>query len=145
MLLNSNLLIDIARVLHISVDKTSHTELCSGVAGNILAISCCTAVRKLGSGRVSCPLCSTSVEDALVELMNLSHRLVSIDKLHYLATEAGFEEDFLFHFGRKVLPSNNIEDVEFWIGLVQRKLSNAFHRENVIADKHNFHDKVSIY
>ncbi|XP_006356144.1 uncharacterized protein [Solanum tuberosum] len=114
----------------------------SGVAGNILAISCCTAVRKLGSGRVSCPLFSASVEDALVELMNLSHRLVSIDKLHYLATEAGFEEDFLIHFGSKVLPSNNIEDVEFWIGLVQRKLSNAFHRENVIADKHNFHDKV---
>lgn len=102
-------------------------------------------MRKLGSGRVSCPLFSASVEDALVELMNLSHRLVSIDKLHYLATEAGFEEDFLIHFGRKVLPSNNIEDVEFWIGLVQRKLSNAFHRENVIADKHNFHDKVSIY
>lgn len=114
----------------------------SGVAGNILAISCCAAVGKLGSGRVSCPLFSASVEDALVELMNLSHRLVSVDKLHYLATEAGLEEDFLFHFGRKVLPSNSIEDVEFWIGLVQRKLSNAFHRENVIADKHTFHDKV---
>nr|XP_016466803.1 PREDICTED: uncharacterized protein LOC107789494 isoform X1 [Nicotiana tabacum] len=114
----------------------------SGVAGNILAISCCTAVRKLGSGRVSCPLFSASIEDALVELMNLSHRLVSVDKLHYLATEAGFEEDFLFHFGRKVLPSNSIEDVEFWIGLVQRKLSNAFHRENVITDKHTFHEKV---
>ncbi|XP_060219115.1 uncharacterized protein LOC132645876 isoform X2 [Lycium barbarum] len=114
----------------------------SGVAGNILAISCCTAVQKLGPGRVSCPLFSASVEDALVELMNLSQRLVSVDKLHYLATEAGFEEDFLFHFGRKVLPSNSIEDVEFWIGLVQSKLSNAFHRENVIADKHTFHDKV---
>ncbi|XP_059299649.1 uncharacterized protein LOC132052230 isoform X1 [Lycium ferocissimum] len=114
----------------------------SGVAGNILAISCCTAVQKLGPGRVSCPLFSASVEDALVELMNLSERLVSVDKLHYLATEAGFEEDFLFQFGRKVLPSNSIEDVEFWIGLVQSKLSNAFHRENVIADKHTFHDKV---
>nr|XP_033514276.1 uncharacterized protein LOC104105055 isoform X2 [Nicotiana tomentosiformis] len=114
----------------------------SGVAGNILAISCCTAVRKLGSGRVSCPLFTASIEDALVELMNLSHRLVSVDKLHYLATEAGFEEDFLFHFGRKVLPSNSIEDVEFWIGLVQRKLSNAFHRENVITDEHTFHGKV---
>lgn len=99
-------------------------------------------MRKLGSGRVSCPLFTASIEDALVELMNLSHRLVSVDKLHYLATEAGFEEDFLFHFGRKVLPSNSIEDVEFWIGLVQRKLSNAFHRENVITDKHAFHEKV---
>lgn len=143
--MNCNLLIGIARIRHISVDKTSNTELFSGVAGDILAISCCAAVQKLGSGRVSCPLFSASVEDALVELMNLSHRLVSIDKLHYLATKAGFEEEFLFHFGRKVLPSNNIEDVKFWIGLVQRKLSNAFHRENVIADKHNFHDKVSIY
>ncbi|KAK4375413.1 hypothetical protein RND71_006090 [Anisodus tanguticus] len=134
----------VLRILHVSVDKISNTELFSGVAGNILAISCCTAVRKLGSGRVSCPLFSASVEDALVELMNFSHRLVSVDKLHYLATEAGFEEDFLFHFGRKVLPSNSIEDVEFWIGLVQTKLSNAFHRENVIADKHTFHDKVVV-
>ncbi|KAF3681438.1 hypothetical protein FXO38_01697 [Capsicum annuum] len=53
-LLNSNLMITIARILYTSVDKTYNTE----VAGNILAISCCTTVRKLGSGRVSCPIFS---------------------------------------------------------------------------------------
>ncbi|CAL5443923.1 unnamed protein product [Camellia sinensis] len=91
-----------------------------GVAGIILVISCCAAVRKLGSGRVSCTLFSLSIEDALIELMNFSHDLVSVDKLHSLATEAGFEEDFLLHFGKKVLPSKNIEEVEFWIGLFRK-------------------------
>ncbi|KAI7985035.1 hypothetical protein LOK49_LG14G01944 [Camellia lanceoleosa] len=114
----------------------------SGVAGIILAISCCAAVRKLGSGRVSCTLFSLSIEDALIELMNFSHDLVSVDKLHSLATEAGFEEDFLLHFGKKVLPSKNIEEVEFWIGLVQKKLSTAFRRESVISGKQIFSDKV---
>ncbi|RVX17051.1 hypothetical protein CK203_002993 [Vitis vinifera] len=47
------------------------------------------AVGKLGSGHISCPLFISSIEDALIELMNLSHSLVSVDKLHQLATEAG--------------------------------------------------------
>lgn len=74
--------------------------------------------------------------------MNLSHSLVSVDKLHHLASEAGFEEDFLLHFGRKVLPCKDTEDMEFWIGLIQKKLSAAFHRESVLTHKHTFHNKV---
>ncbi|GFZ04186.1 hypothetical protein Acr_16g0008100 [Actinidia rufa] len=54
--------------------------------------SCCTAVKKLGA----------------------------VHKLHSLATEAGFEEDFLLHFGTKILPGKNIEEVEFWIGYLKR-------------------------
>lgn len=100
-------------------------------------------MRKLGSGRISCPSFSLSIEDVLVELMNLSYSLVSVDKLHHLATEAGFEEEFLLHFGTKVLPSKNVEDIEFWIGLVQEKLSVAFHRESVISGKQALCDKVS--
>ncbi|PIN20957.1 hypothetical protein CDL12_06352 [Handroanthus impetiginosus] len=114
----------------------------SGVAGTIMAITCCCAAGKLGSGRLSCSSFSNSIEDALVELMNMAHDLVSVDKLHQLATEAGFEEDFLCHFGRKILPSKNIEDIEFWIGLVQRKLSVAFQRESVIKGRHNLSDKI---
>mgnify|MGYP004710332971 CR=1 FL=1 len=117
----------------------------SGVAGIILAISCCAAIRKLDPGRISRPLFCISIEDALVKLMNLSHSLVSLDKLHHLASEAGFEEDFLLHFGRKVLPCKNTEDIEFWIGLVQKKLSAAFYRESVSTHRHMFHNKVSLY
>lgn len=120
-------------------------KLFSGVAGVILGISCCTAVRKLGSGRISCPQFAASIDDALVELRDLSCDLVSVDKLHQLAIEAGFEEDFLSHFGKKVIPSKNIEDVEFWIGLVQDKLSLAFHRESVITPNQTFIDKVGCH
>ncbi|KAM1011285.1 hypothetical protein FF1_046505 [Malus domestica] len=54
----------------------------SGAAGMVVAISCCAAVAKL------------------------------VERLHKLATEAGFEVDFLSHFGRKVLLSNKSEEVQ---------------------------------
>lgn len=73
-----------------------------------------------------------SIEDVLVELMDLSHSTVEVDKLHQLATEAGFELNFLSHFGAKVLPCNKIEELEFWIGLAQQKLSVAFQEEIMI-------------
>nr|GEX58776.1 LETM1-like protein [Tanacetum cinerariifolium] len=114
----------------------------SGVAGVILAISCCTAVRKLGSGRIGYALFTESIDDILVELMDLSCSLVTADKLHQLAIEAGFEDEFLLHFGKKVLPNKNIEDVEFWIGLVQKKLMFAFHREGVITGELTFRDNI---
>nr|XP_043623924.1 uncharacterized protein LOC122595596 [Erigeron canadensis] len=114
----------------------------SGVAGVILAISCCAAVRKLGSGRVACALLTESIDDVLVELMELSCSLVTVDKLQHLALEAGYEDEFLLHFGKKVLPNKNIEDVEFWIGLVQEKLVSAFHRESVLTSKLTLNDKI---
>ncbi|XP_034695820.1 uncharacterized protein LOC117921982 [Vitis riparia] len=114
----------------------------SGVAGIILAISCCVAVGKLGSGHISCPLFILSIEEALIELMNLSHSLVSVDKLHQLATKAGFEQEFLYNFGTKILPSQKSEDVEFWIGLAQKKLAKAIRRESVFSGLQTFQDKV---
>lgn len=101
-----------------------------------MAISCCAAVGKLGSARISCPLFSNSIEEASIELMTMSHSLVPLEKLHHLATEAGFEDNFLSHFGSKILPSKNVEDTEFWIGLIQRKLSTALHRESVTSGRH---------
>lgn len=103
-----------------------------------MAITCCAALEKLDCGRISCSSFSNSIDKAIIELMTIAHDLVSVDKLHQLATGAGFEERFLSHFGSKVLPSKNIEDIEFWIGLVQRKLSVAFQRESVT----NLSDKV---
>ncbi|KAJ6963556.1 hypothetical protein NC652_002005 [Populus alba x Populus x berolinensis] len=101
----------------------------SGVAGIIVAISCCAAVGKLGSERICCPLFKLSLEDVLIELMDLSHSIVEVDKLHKLATEAGFELDFLSHFGAKVFPCNKTEELELWIGLAQQKLSLALSKE----------------
>ncbi|KAK8678761.1 hypothetical protein V6N13_144246 [Hibiscus sabdariffa] len=114
----------------------------SGVAGIIMAISCCVAVEKLCSEHISCPLSKISVGDVIVELMNLSHGIVSVDKLHQLATEAGFETHFLSHFGAKVLSSKKNDEIEFWIGLAQRKLSVAFTKETMIPGKLAFNSKV---
>ncbi|KAL7099941.1 hypothetical protein ACP275_09G118200 [Erythranthe tilingii] len=114
----------------------------SGVAGTIMAITCCAAVGKLDAGRISCSSFSISIEEAIIELMTVAHDLVCIDKLHQLSTEAGFEDHFLSRFGSKVLPSKNVEDIEFWIGLVQTKLSVAFERESVVTkSRHNLSDK----
>ncbi|PWA89272.1 LETM1-like protein [Artemisia annua] len=114
----------------------------SGIAGIILAISCCSAVTKLGSGRFSCPEFSAVANNALAQLRDLACDLASVDKLHHLSIEAGVEDDFLSHFGKKVIPSKSIEDVEFWIGLVQEKLSVAFHRESVITPNQTSFGKV---
>ncbi|PON46916.1 CHCH- LETM1-like protein [Parasponia andersonii] len=119
-----------------------NTEVFSGVAGMVVAISCCAAVGKLGSGRTTCPLFTLSTEDVMIEFMDLAHCLVSVEKLHQLATEAGFELDFLSHFGTKVLQSKKSEELEFWIGLAQKKLSIAFHKEMVISTGRTFPDKV---
>ncbi|XP_028756088.1 uncharacterized protein LOC114715412 isoform X2 [Neltuma alba] len=106
----------------------------SGVAGIIVAITCCTAVVKLGSGHISCPLLISSFKGVLVELMDHSLDLATVDKLHHLATDAGFELDFLRHFGKRILPSEKIEDLEFWIGLAHEKLMKAFHEESIISN-----------
>ena len=75
--------------------------------------------------------------------MNLSHSLVSVDKLYQLATEAGFEREFLYNFGTKIQLSQKSEDVEFWIGLAQKKLAKAIRRESVFSGLQTFQDKVS--
>lgn len=85
----------------------------------------------------------SSIDDALIELMNLSPSLVSVDKLYQLATEAGFEQEFLYNFGPKILPSQKSEDLGFWIGLAQKKLAKAIRREHVFSGLQKLHDKVS--
>ncbi|RDX65393.1 hypothetical protein CR513_55957, partial [Mucuna pruriens] len=114
----------------------------SGIAGIIVAITCCSAVVKLGSRRICCPLLVLSLEDVLVKFMGFSLNLASVDKLHQLAIEAGFERNFLFHFGGKVFPSEKTEDLEFWIGLAHKKLLKAFCEENITSKKQNFQQKI---
>ncbi|CBI36042.3 unnamed protein product, partial [Vitis vinifera] len=60
-----------------------------------------------------------------------------------LATEAGFEREFLYNFGTKIQLSQKSEDVEFWIGLAQKKLAKAIRRESVFSGLQTFQDKVS--
>lgn len=82
------------------------------------------------------------MEDVSIELMNVCCGFVSMDKLHHLATEAGFELEFLFHFGKRLLPNKNTEDLEFWIGLAQKKLAIAFHKETVLSHTQDLPEKV---
>ncbi|XP_020966714.1 uncharacterized protein LOC107616797 isoform X2 [Arachis ipaensis] len=111
----------------------------SGIAGIIVAITCCTAVVKLGCGRIRCPIPVLCFEDVLVKLMDFSLNLASVDKLHQLATEAGFELNFLLHFGKKILPSEKTEELEFWIGLAHKKLQKAFSEESIMSNKKSEH------
>ncbi|XP_047174379.1 uncharacterized protein LOC124842015 isoform X2 [Vigna umbellata] len=114
----------------------------SGIAGIIVAITCCSAVVKFGSRHICCSLLVLSLEDVLVKLMDFSPNLASMDKLHQLATEAGFEQYFLYHFGGKVFPSEKTEDLEFWIGLAHKKLLKAFNEESISLKKQNFQQKI---
>ncbi|MED6118878.1 hypothetical protein PIB30_006667 [Stylosanthes scabra] len=117
-------------------------EAFSGIAGMIVAITCCTAVVKLGSGRIRRQKPVLCLEEVLVKLMDFSLNLALVDKLHQLATEAGFELNFLSHFGKKILPSEKTEDLEFWIGLAHKKLQKAFSEESVMSNKQSFQHKI---
>ncbi|MED6196795.1 hypothetical protein PIB30_050665 [Stylosanthes scabra] len=117
-------------------------EAFSGIAGMIVAITCCTAVVKLGSGRIRCQKPVLCLEEVLVKLMDFSLNLALVDKLHQLATEAGFELNFLSHFGKKILPSEKSEDLEFWIGLAHKKLQKAFSEESIMSNKKSFQRKI---
>lgn len=108
-----------------------------------MAISCCAAVGKLSFRRITNALPTFSIEDVMIELMNLAHSIVPVEKLHHLATEAGFESDFLSHFGKEVLSRKRSEELEFWIGLAQKKMSVEFRNFNVTRVGQTLHDKVS--
>ncbi|XP_063937436.1 uncharacterized protein LOC108195078 [Daucus carota subsp. sativus] len=113
----------------------------SRVAGIVMTISCYIAVMRLGPGRLSYIPFSFLINIILNELMNSSYAIVSVAKLHHLASEAGFEEEFLLHFGEKIFPFKDIEDLEFWLGLAVSKLSVALRREGVISGQQVFCDK----
>ncbi|XP_054782893.1 uncharacterized protein LOC129290204 isoform X2 [Prosopis cineraria] len=113
----------------------------SGVAGIIVAITCCNAVVKFGSEHISCPFLTSSFKEVLVKLMDHSLDLATVDKLHHLATEAGFELNFLLHVGKQILPSEKIEDLEFWIELAHKKLLKAFHEESITSNMKNLQCK----
>ncbi|KAG5001585.1 hypothetical protein JHK87_022657 [Glycine soja] len=116
-----------------------------GIAGIIVAITCSNAVVKLGAWRICCPLLVLSLEDILVKLMDFSLNLAPVDKLHRLATEAGFELNFLSHFGGNVFPNEKTEDLEFLIGLAHKKLLKAFCEESITSKKQNFQQKNALH
>ncbi|KAF6163445.1 hypothetical protein GIB67_029294 [Kingdonia uniflora] len=112
----------------------------SGVAEVIHSICFCAAVDKLAK-RVSCPRFTLSIPEIMGELMDLSYSLVSMDRLHSLASKAGVEQEFLAHFGSKVLPNKEIREVAFWIGLVYKRLCVAFRRESFISSREGFNNR----
>ncbi|XP_038988031.1 uncharacterized protein LOC120112535 [Phoenix dactylifera] len=115
-------------------DATLSTKKFSCIAGTVLATSCCVALTKLGAKRISCPAFTMSLPDLTRELMDTLHGSSSIGKLHRSATNAGFENEFLSHFGPKVLHHDTRGEVMFWMRLLEVKLVAAFSRENVITN-----------
>ncbi|KAF6172059.1 hypothetical protein GIB67_029477 [Kingdonia uniflora] len=84
----------------------------SGVAEVIHSLCFCAAVDKLAE-RVSCPRFTLSIPEIMGEFMDLSYSLVSMDRLHSLASKAGVEQEFLAHFGSKIL-AEEMEWLDFY-------------------------------
>ena len=99
----------------------------------VLAISCTIAVQKLGAERISCPSFTHSFPDMIGELMDVLLGLVSMDKLHKFASKAGFEHEFLAHFGSNVLLYHDTScEVVFWVSMAWRKLIFAFLKVDIV-------------
>lgn len=112
----------------------------SGVAVIIVAISCTIAVQKLCAEHISRPLFTHSFLDMIGELMELLLGFGSMDKLHTFASKAGFEQEFLAHFGSKLLNHKTSSEVVFLVSMAWRKLVVAFQREGVVAKLQIFHN-----
>ncbi|RZC90486.1 hypothetical protein C5167_029619 [Papaver somniferum] len=125
-------------------EESKSTRTSSGVAVIIRAICCCVAIRNLGAPRVSFPMLTLNIPQIVGKLMDSVHKLVGIDKLHSLACKAGFEQEFLSHFGAKIVLNKTNQDAVFWITLVHEKLVAAFHRESVISEIQGIHNTMDL-
>ncbi|KAL9661625.1 hypothetical protein QQ045_026449 [Rhodiola kirilowii] len=115
----------------------------SGAAGITVAISCCVAIESLGSAYLSSATFKFWLQNSASLLFSSTHCLVQVGKLHDLSIKAGFENEFLAHFGANIMSSKNDSEIEFWIELAQDKLSAAFQREGLkLTATEKLHDKV---
>lgn len=102
----------------------------------MLALSCLAAVTKLGSAKVSCPQFFSMVPDFTGRFMDMLLDFVPISEAYKSMKAIGLQREFLFHFGPraaigKFLHDHGVEEISFWVDLVQKQLQRAIDREKI--------------
>ncbi|XP_058088790.1 uncharacterized protein LOC131235589 isoform X2 [Magnolia sinica] len=102
----------------------------------ILALSCMAAITKLGPAKVSCPQFFSMVPDITGRFMDKFVEFVPIRQTYYSMRDIGLRREFLVHFGPRaascrVKNDRGIEEIAFWVELIQQQLQRAIDREKI--------------
>ncbi|XP_057976816.1 uncharacterized protein LOC131163965 [Malania oleifera] len=102
----------------------------------MLALTCMAAVTKLGPTKISCSQFSSMIPDITGRLMDMLVDFVPIRQAYLSIKDIGLCREFLVHFGPRaaaggVKSDRRIDEVVFWVDLVQRQLQRAIDREKI--------------
>ncbi|XP_052174277.1 uncharacterized protein LOC127789350 isoform X3 [Diospyros lotus] len=112
----------------------------SGSANDIsllmLALSCIAAITKLGPTKISCSQFFSMIPDVTGRLMEMVLNFLPIRQAYHSIKDIGLRREFLVHFGPqaaacRVKNDQGIEEVVFWVSLVQKQLQRAIDREKI--------------
>ncbi|XP_020110980.1 uncharacterized protein LOC109725950 isoform X3 [Ananas comosus] len=116
--------------------ESTSSSTASDLSLLMLALSCLAAVTKLGSAKVSCPQFFSMVPDVTGRFMDMLLDFVPISEAYKSMKAIGLQREFLFHFGPraaigKFLHDHGVEEISFWVDLVQKQLQRAIDREKI--------------
>ncbi|XP_026660984.1 uncharacterized protein LOC103708479 isoform X3 [Phoenix dactylifera] len=116
--------------------ESSGSDTTNDLSLIMLALSCVAAITKLGSAKVSCSQFFSTVPDITGRLMDMLLDFLPLKKAYYSIKDIGLHREFLFHFGPraavgKFKNDQAVEEIAFWVDLVQKQLQWAIDRERI--------------
>ncbi|GAA0143980.1 hypothetical protein LIER_04540 [Lithospermum erythrorhizon] len=116
--------------------KSLGTGSSSDISLLMLALSCIAAITKLGQTKISCAQFFSIIPDVTGRLMDMLVEFISIQQAYHSVKDIGLRREFLVHFGPRaakcrIKNDGGIEELMFWVSLVQEQLQQAIDRERI--------------
>ncbi|KAK7278701.1 hypothetical protein RJT34_23737 [Clitoria ternatea] len=102
----------------------------------LLALTCISAIAKLGPSRVSCSQFFSMTTEITGSLMDMLVGLIPVSQAYNSIKNIGLHREFLVHFGPRAAACRakekwGSEEVIFWVNLAQRQLQQAIDKEKI--------------
>ncbi|XWS59444.1 hypothetical protein CRYUN_Cryun08bG0122300 [Craigia yunnanensis] len=102
----------------------------------MLVLTCVAAITKLGPAKISCSYFFSMIPDITGRLMDMLVDFISIHQAYHSIKDIGLRREFLVHFGPRaaacrVENDQDLEEIIFWVDLVQKQLQRAINREKI--------------
>ncbi|GAB4833338.1 hypothetical protein Ancab_031582 [Ancistrocladus abbreviatus] len=123
-----------------ATESGNRMMLVSGNASDIsllmLALTCISAITKLGPAKISCPQFYSMIPDITGRLMDVLVDLVPMHEAYCAVKEIGLHREFLVHCGPRAASPGltgdcGTDEVVFWVDLLQKQLQRAVDREKI--------------
>jgi len=102
----------------------------------LLALTCISAIAKLGPSKVSCSQFFSMITEITGSLMDMLVGLIPVSQAYNSIKNIGLHREFLVHFGPRASSCRakekwGSEEVVFWVNLAQRQLQQAIDKEKI--------------